>query len=100
MEAFESENLSFQFREVALSLGAIVTCMGEVRRDQYGVLGLWPWQSKPITMANRDGCDLPGSDLEKVLISDDSTLFPKSSHYMIPWDCCADNEDEAEGDTA
>lgn len=102
--AFESDDLMFQFREVALSLGAVVTCVGEVRRDQYGVLGLWPWQSKKGGIAKvakdagADVFDPFGSDLEKVLISDDSSLFPKSSKHTIPWDCCADAEDEAESD--
>merc|ERR1719198_1968280 len=81
--AFESDDLMFQFREVALSLGAVVTCVGEVRRDQYGVLGLWPWQKKNgYKKSGRDpaadGSDPFGSDLEKVMISDDSSLFPKS----------------------
>jgi len=100
--AFESDDLVFQFREVALSIGAVVTCVGEVRRDQHGVLGLLPWQKKHgyTKSANypADSCDPHGSDLEKVMISDDSSLFPKSSRNMIPWDCCADIEDDAEGD--
>jgi len=102
--ACESDDLVFQFREVALSLGAIVTCVGEVRRDQYGVLGLWPWHgnksgiTKAAKNAGSDGCDPFGSDLEKVLISDDASLFPKSSRQTIPWDCCADVEDEADND--
>jgi hypothetical protein len=103
MEALQSEDLVFQFREVALSLGAIVTCVGEVRRDQCGVLGLWPWQGKNCgyTKVEKDIASDPfGSDLEKVLISDDASLFPKSSRHTIPWDCCADDEDEAEDDTA
>merc|ERR1719265_1675923 len=85
MEAFESHDRTFQFREIALSLGAIVTCVGEVRHDQYGVLGLWPWQDKSSAYTkvdafatSRDGSDPFSSDLEKVLISDDSSLFPKS----------------------
>jgi len=107
--AFESDDLVFQFREVALSVGAIVTCVGEVRKDQYGMLGLWPWQgkkngytkvAKDPGSTGTDGLDPYGSDLEKVLISDDSSLFPKSSKHTIPWDCCADTEDEVEGDTA
>lgn len=102
--ALESEDLLFQFREVALSLGAVVTCVGEVRRDQYGILSLCPWQKKGYTTATKDsmtdGYDPFGSDFEKVMISDDSSLFPKSSKNTIPWDCCADNEDEGEGDAA
>eukprot|EP00746_Dinoflagellata_sp_MGD_P001295 gnl/MRDRNA2_/MRDRNA2_102445_c0_seq1.p1 gnl/MRDRNA2_/MRDRNA2_102445_c0~~gnl/MRDRNA2_/MRDRNA2_102445_c0_seq1.p1 ORF type:complete len:549 (+),score=95.64 gnl/MRDRNA2_/MRDRNA2_102445_c0_seq1:88-1734(+) len=101
--AFESDDLVFQFREVALSVGAVVTCVGEVRRDQYGVLGLLPWQKKHgYTKSAKDlaadGCDPLGSDLEKVMISDDASLFPKSSRHTIPWDCCADIEEEDEGD--
>merc|ERR1719329_996093 len=107
MEAFESKDRTFQFRETALSLGAIVTCVGEVRHDQYGVLGLWPWQDKNSVYTKvdafatgRDGSDPFSSELEKVLISDDSSLFPKSGKHTIPgWDCCAEEEDEAEGDT-
>merc|ERR1719316_281759 len=100
--ACESDDLVFQFREVALSLGAIVTCVGEVRRDQYGVLGLWPWHgnksgiTKAAKNAGTDACDPFSSDLEKVLISDDASLFPKSSRHTIPLDCCADVDDEAD----
>jgi hypothetical protein len=104
-EAFESDDLVFQFREVALSVGAVVTCVGEVRRDQYGVLGFFPFQkknsyTKSVKHPAADGCDPSVSDLEKVMISDDASLFPKSSKHMIPWDCCADVEEDAEGDVA
>jgi len=97
MDALQSEDLECQFREEALPLGAIVTCVGELRRDQCGVLGLWPWQKNGgYTKADKDSCDPFGSDLEKVLISDDASLFPKSSRNTIPWDCCAEDEDETE----
>jgi len=90
--ALRSESGSLEFREVALTTGAIVTCMGELRQGHDGVLRLFPCGEIGVQRPS-DGIK-PGKlgetwrtswektepissmkTPEKVLISDDKSLL-------------------------
>lgn len=86
-----------EFTECMLAVGAVVTCVGELRREPTGELGLWPLQQDlsdsdhapdalegagPARQAvpgltSWERVAEPGSDarLEKVMISDDPRLL-------------------------
>eukprot|EP00928_Gymnodinium_smaydae_P031634 TRINITY_DN23159_c0_g1_i1.p1 TRINITY_DN23159_c0_g1~~TRINITY_DN23159_c0_g1_i1.p1 ORF type:complete len:552 (-),score=82.03 TRINITY_DN23159_c0_g1_i1:58-1713(-) len=96
-----------EFRECALLVGATVTCVGEVARDRFGHLGLFPWRPpapspSPPAGAGRRLLASPASAVEmlswehlktdeiddspsrdilagQVMVSDDPTLLPCNS---------------------
>merc|ERR1719420_2311437 len=90
--ALRSESGSLEFREVALVTGAVVTCMGELRRCHDGTLRLFPCEEiglqrpsdgiKPSKLGEtwRTSWEKPEPTSsiktpEKVLISDDKSLL-------------------------
>jgi len=90
--ALRSESASLDFREVALVVGTVVTCVGEVRRGYNGVLELFPCEEvsaehsggmQPNIFGERWRTswerleDKTMKAPEKVLISDDECLLRK-----------------------
>lgn len=75
-----------EFRESLLEEGAVVTCVGELRRSATGEIGLWPLSSSTspaivgvapspggLTSWEATGCS--ETQVEKVVISDDPRLL-------------------------
>eukprot|EP00746_Dinoflagellata_sp_MGD_P133994 gnl/MRDRNA2_/MRDRNA2_67786_c0_seq2.p1 gnl/MRDRNA2_/MRDRNA2_67786_c0~~gnl/MRDRNA2_/MRDRNA2_67786_c0_seq2.p1 ORF type:complete len:531 (-),score=79.50 gnl/MRDRNA2_/MRDRNA2_67786_c0_seq2:72-1664(-) len=103
--SLRSENASLEFREVALFAGAIVTCVGELRRGHDGVLRLFPCEEvgavesddapKPSLLGERwrtswerpDAKNAKATD--KVFISDDKQLLqaPNSGWAYLGCPC-------------
>lgn len=89
--SLRSENASLEFREVALFAGAIVTCVGELRRGHDGMLRLFPCEDVSAVQNNdapipnmvgerwRTSWERPDAKNakapDKVLISDDTQLL-------------------------
>lgn len=76
--------VALEFRECALLLGAAVTCMGTVVRDQDGNLCLHPWQP----LANLQPLALVGSGDKDglagcVMVSDDSCLRGQEQTFLL-----------------
>lgn len=85
--ALRADVAALSFREVTLQEGAVVTCVGEVRRGPDGSLCLWPSTSasmpvdpggiqKPSPARGSGWCRVRGQlQPHKVLVSDDSSLL-------------------------
>lgn len=83
-QALGSDGLLIDFRECALVVGSVVTCVGEVARDRCGRLGLVPWQPAPQALGYATHHDpLVG----RVMISDDPSLIGATA----AWRARADN---------
>lgn len=79
-----SDGAELEFRECALTVGAEVTCVGEVARDRSGGLGLFPWQpsSGPMDATGNAAADKFGRRrclIGQVRISDAAELIGYST---------------------
>lgn len=117
--ALRTDLRKLEFRQVALDVGAVVTCVGELRRGHDGALELVPWQSSStkffapekkdeskLSLSDRwrtswerdlpsDSCD---QQPEKVLLSDDAGLLCVPRTHALPWDCCMEREKDDDED--
>lgn len=81
-----------EFRECALVVGAMVTCVGEVSRESDGRLALGPWSppaapSSPSSSARAVPWMTPDNDVlvQRLMVSDDACLLDKAP----PWQTLA-----------
>lgn len=95
-----SEELDFT--ECRLDVGAYVTCVGELRRDATGEIGIWPCQDSEVAPASPESIEKSAGAalgltswelltprtsprMGKVMISDDPGLLRQSKPSLCSW---------------